>query len=93
MLLEDGGGGNGRSKAWVYSLNNLSKPGLICLAMIGKLVSRSPKNLMSFFRGLSLDSELEAPFTSAGFLLAVPTGSTAGLMMTSLHVPISGFEM
>lgn len=47
-----GVGGNGFSNSLPNSLKTLSNPGCICLAIIGKLLSRSLNDLMSFFRGM-----------------------------------------
>jgi hypothetical protein len=91
----EGGGGSGFPSSFPNSLNNLSSPGCICLAIIGKLASSSPKDLISCFGGETVDSPL-LPFLSDGvdsIFRGIDPGTTAEMILNGSNVPINGREM
>lgn len=92
--LWDGVAGSGFSSSFPNSLNSLSKPGCICRAIIGKWLSRSLKDLTSFFRGID---ELAPPeeLATADCTLATSLlfSRVAGMMGLASHVPIKGRDM
>ena len=71
----EGGGGKGFSKTVWNSLNSRSSPGCICLAIIGKLLRRSLKVLISFLRG----EGFELPEFSSGAGLTGRGGLPSGI--------------
>jgi hypothetical protein len=54
----EGGGGNGFPNSLPNSRNNLSRPGCICLAIMGKLASNSPNDFITCLGGVPI----EVPF-------------------------------
>lgn len=56
----EGGGGSGLPSSFPNSLNSLSNPGCICLAITGKLFKRSLNVWISFFFGCSAPSAVPA---------------------------------
>lgn len=54
----EGGGGKGFPSSFPNSRNNLSNPGCICLAIMGKFASNSPNVLISCLGGVPI----EVPF-------------------------------
>jgi hypothetical protein len=98
ITAADGGGGRGLSKTILNSLNSFSRPGCICLAIIGKLFNRSLKDLMSFFLG----NIVEGVPGSTGELIragkrGLPSdgsiGRIAGVILTSSNIPSNGLEI
>jgi hypothetical protein len=90
----DGVGGKGFSSSFPNSLNNLSKPGSIWRAIMGKWFRRSVKDLTSFFRGmdaLALPDELPAVGLDAA--TSFPTCIVAGMIGVASHVPTRGFDI
>ena len=91
----DGGGGRGFPSSFPNSLNSLSNPGCICLAIIGKWASNSPKVLISFFGGEIVPLGASAAFAlvcRVSALGAIP-GTMAGVIFAGSNEPINGLEM
>jgi hypothetical protein len=90
----DGVGGRGFSSSFPNSLNNLSRPGSIWRAIMGKWFRRSVKDLTSFFRGMDALALPDA-FPTAGLDAATsfPTCIVAGMIGVGSHVPTRGFDM
>jgi len=90
---EGGRAGNGLSNSLVSSRNSRSNPGCICLAIIGKLLRSSEKDLTSFFFGNAVEEE--ASFVPDAFALrvrsAAAASSVAGMIGIDSRVPTSGF--
>jgi hypothetical protein len=92
--LCEGVGGSGFSSSLPNSLNNLSRPGCICRAIIGKWLRRSLKDLTSFFRGIVEFAPPEEPIAPG---CVVPTSflswRVAGIIGVASKVPIKGRDM
>ena len=84
-LFRDGIDGRSCMFFW-KSLNTFSKPGCICLAIMGKLLRSSLKDLMSFL-DFSADDGPEPPFEDlstlapAGFVPFNKVGRIAGVTL------------
>ena len=99
-LIEDrrelrvGVGGSGFSSSLPNSRNNLSKPGCICRAIMGKWFRRSLKDLTSFLRGIAeLGPAVDPPAVPFMAATSFLTSSVAGIMGAGSHVPTKGFDM
>lgn len=95
--LCDGVGGSGFSISFLNSVNNLSSPGCIWRAIMGKWFSSSPNDLTSFFRGIDDVDAAVLPDEPAVLSLAarswVRSGIEAGSIGVASYVPISGREI
>lgn len=90
----EGGGGNGFPNSFPNSRNNLSSPGCICLAIIGKLASNSPNDLISCFGGVPIESPFPGFFSKLDDMALTPIpGTAAGTIFAGSYVPIRGREM
>lgn len=86
--VREGGGGRGFPSSLPNSLNSLSRPGCICLAIMGKLFSRSPNDFISFFLGeaFSIGVDVSAFGDSEAWLLLI----RASVIVMGSNAPISG---
>ena len=83
------------------SLKIRSRPGCICLAIIGKLFKRSLKDLMSFLSGLFPEkgvpddpADVELAWSCGVALIpAYSCGRIAGVILIDSVAPTNGFEM
>lgn len=91
----EGSVGRGFSSSLSKSLKRRAKPGCICLAIMGKLLRRSLKDLISFFRGSAADelSVSGEALTGVAFVTVELPGIVATTVLIVSNEPTSGLEM